>query len=349
MRILSKKPRDLDSEDEREDLVVDRVRRPGPWPSTGAFGTRVFMAGMGLAMLAGPAALGLTMARAGQPAAAVSGQPSSAVSDQDGRIAQASAEYLVQRFLSATKGQEDQLRAMVQQPPQHLKLPEKRSALPSWVGAVHATKIAGASSRWNVTVLSTTPTSTAAWQVSLDVVAGQGRAVALPVQASLPQDVEPVGGKQLQLNHPAAQAGAGFVNALLTGKDDITRWATPGYEPTALNPPTCQSTSLDQATALSNEDPAPTPATRASIQLLVTLTCAPAVADPSASVQPTGESTPPPSAASASSTASQAPEDSEGAFSIQMLLQISGRDGRWEVSPLPAASSAAPQPSTPTP
>lgn len=335
MRFLStRRTRDKVPNDDQNPALKDLAAQLGPWPDAGAIGTKLFLAAICLGVLAGPIAVAMQLTR--PPAAAGPVQTST---DQDASSARAaaSAELLVQRYLTATREQADALVAMVAQPPSKVDLPEQSPVGPGWVGAVKSERVAtvGERHRWRVVVISTGGDSGPgqAWEVLVDVdPSGDALPLALPAQVPMPiQPTPDATGESLPLTHPAAAAAGGYANASLTGATELSRWTAPGHEPSPVTPPACTATDLSSVVDLSGHQSAEHPASGDRTHVLVTITCQLATHPaPGPSTSPSPSTTPQPRTRT-----------------IQMVLHLAGRDGRWEITPAPVQTPSTSTQSTP--
>ena len=300
------------------------IARSGPWPNSGAVATKVFLVAVLVGILCGPAALAISAAR-GTPAPVQAPAPTATAHGE--AAAETAAEKLVMLFLSSSAADQSALRALVSHAPTTIELPQQRPVPPDWVGAVHTeqTPASGGVTRWQVVVATTTGQLTTGWMVVVDTTPAGAKALTLPAPAAVPTGptIGPVG-EGLPTNHPAATTAAGYAAAALTGQPDLTRWAAPGHTPAPIHPAACTTAELQTATSLSGPVAA-APADQANAQVLVTLTCT-----------IPGPNTTPPTATPATATPAATPAATASVVSkrsVQLLLQLTGRDGRWEISP----------------
>lgn len=324
----------------------------GPWGNEGTAATKAFLAVFLLAALAGPLALAFQLGRptdvtAPAPTTTASTDPTLTGAQQ--RATGTAVDFMT-LWMSASADDTDLVAAHLMYPPQTIALPQKPpTEVPGLavIGANEAT--AGI---WQVLVSARTTTQAQTWQVEVAVTNHTATVVALPgpVPTSAPEAGHIGEVDTLATTHPAAQTAAGFVDAFLTGRGDVSRWTSPDATLTAIIPAVCGKTTSSVTAPL---DPTPTPQTGDVLNVVVTTDC---TANTAATEQDT---------TGKDATEKETDNNGRGAGStFSYGLELRGRDGRWEVANLipvdhvlrtqqpqtpPPASTPPQSPEAPTP
>ena len=299
---------------ERHAAAAERLT---PWPQSNRWGTRALLVLLLAGVAAGPVALvrSTTVTSVSTPTAA---PPDTASANREARArtqAEGAASRLVWSWLSASQADADTLSALLKYPPAQLNLPRNRPRPPSSVTVLDATV---STTSWTVTVAATggDAGSGATYQVGVQVDDQGATPLTLPGQIPSPRGADarrsrdegrPFGTSVASAD-PAAAAAGGFVQTLLSGSGDLSRWTSPGSDLSAVRPAPCST--LQTATS-ARADP-PEPIDGQSIDVLVAATCH--------------------RGAGATTTDR----------SSQYLLTLTARGGRWEVSAYTNAPSPAP-------
>ena len=231
---------------------------------------------------------------------------STAVDEQARSRTQATgtATDLVWAWLSAGQADSDALDAMLEYPPTQLALPRDRPSPPAAVTVVDA---AGAGEWWTVTVSARGGQTGAGSTYRVAVRVNDKQAVALTLPAQIPQQAPTPpefdhgdGPDQVSVSasDPAAAAAGGFVQTLLSGTGDLSRWTSPAAALTPIRPAIC---STAQPTTTAATDPPEPSDDGQRTDVLVTVACRGTGKRPTTTT-------------------------------LQYLLTLTVRGGRWEVS-----------------
>ncbi|MFB7720110.1 conjugal transfer protein [Nocardia sp. NPDC056100] len=163
------------------------------------------------------------------------------------QLAESFARDFVVTYLSAAAGQQDRIQEFVGSAQQATLPTTGRQVSDPSVVYVSRELSSGGVDVWGVTVSvrlsrrvgAAVDDSRQCYQVSVAMVEGRMRALALPAAVEPPRH-----GPELALNYgatcaadtPLAQVAAGFLQALLTGSGDIARYTTPASDISALRP-----------------------------------------------------------------------------------------------------------------
>jgi hypothetical protein len=277
-----------------------------PWPQANRFGTRALLVLLVIGILAGPFAVLRSYTTSAPAKPATLPDTTSTTADAEARSrtqATGTATILVWAWLSAGQADSDALDAMLEYPPTQLALPRDRPSPPAAVTIVDA---AGAGEWWTVTVSARGGQAGAGSTYRVTLRVDEKQAVALTLPAQIPQQAPTPpesdhgdGPDQVSVSasDPAAAAAGGFVQTLLSGNGDLSRWTSPGAALTPIRPAIC---STAQPTTTAAADP-PEPSDGQSTDVLVTVACR------RTGKQPT-------------------------TTTLQYLLTLTARGGRWEVS-----------------
>ena len=299
---------------ERRAAAVERLT---PWPQANRFATRALLALLIAGVLAGPIALlrsYATSSEATAPVARVDSGASQADARARARVqATGAASSLVWAWLSAGQSDADTLEALLAYPPAQLSLPRDRPSPPTSVTVLDAT---GSETSWTVTVGARggAAGNGATYRVAVRVDEQGATPLTLPGQIPAPVgrtaerggDDDPAQ-VNLSTGNPAATAASGFVQTLLSGTGDLSRWTSPGSALAAVRPATCST--AQTATSAATDPPEPTDGE--TVEVLTTATCR-HTAGRTSTVQ-----------------------------TLQYLLTLTARGGRWEVSAYTGAPAAA--------
>lgn len=300
------------------------------WTGPAAWVTKTITVLMLVAQVTGPVALLLVLALAAAPdtkSPVKQAAPDSAVADERAAVGAYASDY-VTTWLTTTRGQEKRLEpflstyatASFPKTPWQVSNPAVAGITPPSGGKAAETP----EGAWSVTISATVAENSQTAGVRRYFQApiirtedGAMTAAALPALVPGPtQAVAPdlAYREQVPADDPVATAAAEFLTALLVG-GDVTRYITPGAPILAVTPPPYTKVEVDKVQA--DEDPSDHNTTKPEdgdqLQLLVR-----AVATPTAETS---------------------------AVSVQYVLTVTARAGRWEVSSLdPAPAVTAPDP-----
>lgn len=303
------------------------AERLTPWPQANRFGTRALLLLLIVGVLAGPIALLRSNTISAGPARVdAPADTTAATAEAQARArtrAEGAATSLVWRWLSAGQADAEALDALLVYPPTQLNLPQKRPSPPAAVTVADAT---GSGASWTVTVDARGGQAGAGSTYRVAVQVDEQAATALTLPGQIPQQPPAPAGRErkdgpdqvsLSTDDPADAAAAGFVQTLLSGNGDLSRWTRPGSELVAIRPAPC---STAQATTTAATDP-PEPTDGQITDVLATATCR----------TTTGRIT--------------------TSRTLQYLLTLTARGGRWEVSAYtdtPGSATGQPPADSPT-
>lgn len=289
-----------------KDQRAAAAERLTPWPQANRFGTRALLFLLVIAILAGPFAVLRSYTTSASAKLETLPDTTSTTADAEARSrirATGTATTLVWAWLSAGQADSDALGAVLEYPPIQLSLPRDRPSPPAAVTVVDA---AGAGEWWTVTVSARGGLAGAGSTYRVAVRVDDKQAVALTLPAQIPQQAPTPsesdlgdGPDQVSVSEtdPAAAAAGGFVQTLLSGNGDLSRWTSPGAALTPIRPAIC---STAQPTTTAATDP-PEPSDGQSTDVLVTVACRGTGKRPTTTT-------------------------------LQYLLTLTARGGRWEVS-----------------
>ncbi|MDN5766102.1 MAG: conjugal transfer protein [Humibacillus sp.] len=311
------------------------------WSAGSGLLTKATTGLLSLALLTGPAALVLHLTSAPTVTASASAAGQDAKRDSRRGVAQELAGQLVRAWLSSSTAT-PLVGAYWKEP---VDLPAAGSRVGS-LSVVDAT--ATAPGVWSVTIgadvtgpTPKAPTVRRFFLVPVAVDGGTGdaasRALALPAETAAPA-VAADRGLQYGIAVPGTAAAgttvSAYLAALLTGTGDITRYLTPGVSVTAITPPPYAQARVERIEANDEVDGllTGTPANGATVHVRVT----------------TSNFTAPPATAKSGDTGATKPAEDMG-LTGQFLLQLTARDGRWEVSGVDQAPQMSPPVEPPAP
>lgn len=290
-----------------------------PWPHAGSVSTKGFLALVLCGVACGPVALIRSAVPSHAPATAVSADTTHH-DRRTAQIASATAVEVTTLLLTSDSESLDNLGHLVASKITDARLPRKPGPAPTTVTAYDATVSPSDPSLWQVTVITMGGQSGSgqAWSVPVHVDAG-GKAIALRLPGQIPMpapaSAPDVDSSEIRPADPAAQTSSGFLAAMLSGSDDLSRWSSPGTAFTAIDPAPCVSV---KTTHVVGPDEIPTPSDRQKIAVTATVTC-----------QLTG--------------------DESTTRTSQYGLTLVSRAGRWEVAALDQPSRLLPLAGTPVP
>lgn len=303
------------------------------WSAGSGLATKATTGLLSLALLTGPVAL--VMQATSAPAAATTATAVGQDAKRDSRrgVAQELAGQLVRAWLSSSTDT-----PLVTA---YWKEPVELPAVGSRVGALSVVDAtATAPGVWSVTIgadvtgpTPKAPTVRRFFLVPVAVEGGAGdaaaRALALPAETAAPATAADRGlqyGTSVPGTAAAGTTVSAYLTALLAGTGDITRYLSPGVTVTAITPPPYVKVRVERIEASDEVDGLleGAPANRATVHVRVTTTNFTALKQ---------GATPP---------APGSPPANTG-LTGQFLLQLTARDGRWEVSGV----DQAPQLTTP--
>ena len=289
-----------------KDQRAAATERLTPWPQANRVGTRALLLLLVIGILTGPFAVLRSYTTSAPATVQVPPDTSSTAADAEARArtqATGTATTLVWAWLSAGQADSDALDAMLEYPPAQLALPRDRPSPPAAVTVVDA---AAAGEWWTVTVSARGGQAGAGSTYRVAVRVDDMHSVPLTLPAQIPQQAPTPsdsarddGPDQVSVSasDPAAAAAGGFVQTLLSGTGDLSRWTSPGAALTPVRPAIC---STAQPTTTAATDP-PEPSDGQSTDVLVTVAC-----------RGTGKQ--------------------PATTTLQYLLTLTARGGRWEVS-----------------
>lgn len=296
----------------------------GPWQYSSLLGTKAFLALIVAGVFAGPAALAWTVVSDQQPAAPVNAAAAGGAGEDSRQRTEAAgaATNLVSLWLSAGQADAETLTRLVANPPSQLTLPNQRPAPPAMVTVLDA--VPTAPTVWDVLVAARGGEAGAGATYRVAVSTADSGTLALTLPGQVPTPTGPAESLSADLqavasSFPAAQTVDGFARALLSNTGDLSRWLAPGSALTPVTPKVCRQIRTNVSSPTDLPD---VPGNGEEATVLTDLTCR--------------------TSASAVRT-------------LQYVLTLRGRDGRWEVvsyasAPAPAAAAAGPSsaPSTTT-
>lgn len=276
--------------------------RTGPWANANRWGTKAFLVGFVICVLAVPAHLVWdALHQAPAPTAAAPGATGDAVSS-DTVLASGAAADFVTLWLSASSADEAAVKARLAFAPDAITLPATRPADPVTVSVARV--VPSIDGHYTVDVIARRGTAATGWAVDVVVAGGVATVQTLPGSIAVPDVASrPVGVlEQLTDRHPAAQTLQGFMQAYLAGVGEVERYSSPGSNLGAVSPALCAATRTATATpaAIANQ-----PGSGEVANVVVTVTCDPGRADNR---------------------------------TVVYGVQLKGRDGRWEVAGFVPAS-----------
>lgn len=298
-----------------KDQRAAATERLTPWPQANRFGTRALLFLLVIAIVAGPFAVLRSYTTSAPAKVETLPDTTSTTADAEARArtqATGTATTLVWAWLSAGQADSDALDAMLEYPPAQLALPLDRPSPPAAVTVVDA---AGAGEWWTVTVSARGGQAGAGSTYRVAVRVDDKQAIPLTLPAQIPQQAptpsaSDYGDKPDQVtvsaSDPAAAAAGGFVQTLLSRTGDLSRWTSPGAALTPIRPAIC---STAQPTTTAATDP-PEPSDGQSTDVLVTVACRGTGKRPTTTT-------------------------------LQYLLTLTARGGRWEVSAYTGSTPAS--------
>lgn len=295
----------------------------GPWSGANRAATRVALAAIVATALTGPAALVIALTTGARPSSAPTA-PAHPVAQEspDHDLAIATAQRFVQTWLSSTSKEADQVQDLLLTEASDLQL-QKTATPPAAVAVTTATQTQPG--LWRTTVVSTSGTggemAEQAFEVWIRVENNRSGVVSLPARVAVPEagngQLRARNEQVLSSEHPATATAVGFTTSLLTGADDLTRWLAPTAAIDPISPQACEAVKPNAATGprgLSD-----TPQNGQATTVVITVTC----------------------------QGASGPTETEGT-TYQYSLDMTGRDGRWEVAKL-ATNPAITDPASDTP
>lgn len=292
--------------------------------------TRLFFALIVGAVVAGPAALLVELARP-EVTPALTAAPSGPAAVGPASRAASAASQLVRVWLSAGSQDRKRVAALVMMPPQTLRLPVVRPKPPTWIEVAAVDQASAGEWRVLVQAGGGLAGQAATYLVLVQVSDTSAAAVSMPARVPAPAPPHSTVTKlrTVRLSDPAAAAVSGFITSLLTGDVELGRWISPD---SALGPgpKACQAVAVTQVVSNTSDT---TAGAGGELTVLATVDCT--IVKASASRQLIAQP-------------------------LQYPLVLRVRDGRWEVvryadstlqsaAPTAAASSAASTADTPSP
>lgn len=309
-----------------------KVEEAGPFVTKNALATRLFLLLMVAGLLCGPLAIGLWYIGTKAPAQAIVTQGSVQETDdataRQRVLAEGAATDLAWRWAGATAQDFRALAGELGIPPSSdAAAPQKITSPVRDVTVVDSTPLQPVSdpvTRWQVSVLvrgGVAGPDPAAYLILVDIQDEVPRPVSLPGQIPLPASTtERIATSTLvPTKHPLAKALTGWAGAMLAGQGDVSPWLAPGVAMTSIQPAVCDKPVVTAVALGQIPDEVPQNGQTASVAL--TVACG------------TG---------------------TNQARTFGYLLDVRGRDQRWEVlgfatTPAQAARPASSTTPSPTP
>lgn len=323
----------VEDESNVDEAGEEELLQSWEWTSTSALLTKAFTVLLWVGLVAGPAALVFGLVR--PPAVLVqAATQTTAVVDADEQTAVSGfAEAFVVSWLTTVDGDQDELEPFMPGESSTITLPRVATAVDQvTTSGLVETQVPHL---WSVTVSAvvTDPTGPGTpgrrW-FRVPVVFTDGAMVAqtLPAPMAAPASAETLEtgyGYQADSGGPVGTSVQEFLDALLTGRGDVSRYIAPGTDLAAIVPAPYDAVKVDQIVAdleLVEDDGIPQNADE--LRVLVT----------ASGVTKFGKKFP----------------DTE--IGLQYLLTLTARGGRWEISAIdrtPVQRVAAPEPTEPPP